>query len=144
MAQNGGNWGKLNPKKVILAGAAGILSGGLGTITSGLGVTANIAANVAGSAAIGAGQQVGSNLLNNECWSDDVVKSAAQSGFLGGAGAKMGSSYNSWRQAQASNALKRTSNGISGPFYPPANKNWAIGGTATGNLLSNGISNSNQ
>jgi RHS repeat-associated protein len=141
---NGGNWGGLDYKAVVLSGLAGAASGGLGTFAAGFRVGTSIAINTAGSGAISGAQQAASNLWNNQCAADGVVDSALRGARFGLAGASAGSAFNVWRASQGANNFLNTSNAVSGPFYPHWSSNWAIGGTIGGNFIGGVLGNANQ
>ena len=141
---NGGNWGGLDYKPVVLSGLAGAASGGLGTLAAGFRVGTSIAVNTVGSGAISGAQQAASNAWNGQCTSDSVVDSALKGARYGFVGASAGSAYNAWRAAQGANNFLNTSNAVSGPFFPHWSTNWAIGGTVGGNLFGGIVGNANQ
>lgn len=142
--ENGGSWGELDAGQVILSGLGGALSGGLGTITSGMGITMNMLTNSAGSALISSGLTVANNAIEGQCLTDNVGNNAKKGALFGFVGAGLGNSFNAYRQAQNSSRFLNTSNSVSGPYYPSIYKNWAPGGTISGNVISNLISNGNQ
>ena len=141
---NGGDWGGLDYKAVVLSGLAGAASGGLGTLAAGFRVGTSIAVNTVGSGAISGAQQAASNAWNGQCTSDSVVDSALKGARYGFVGASAGSAYNAWRAAQGANNFLNTSNAVSGPFFPHWSTNWAIGGTVGGNLFGGIVGNANQ
>ena len=141
---NGGNWGQLDYKGVVLSGLAGAASGGLGTIASGLNLGWGLVANTLGSGVISGAQQVASNAWNNQCVANDVASSATKGALFGFVGTGLGSGYNAWRGSQSANSFLNTSNAVSGPYVQPLTRNWAPGGTVGGNAISNIVGNLNQ
>ena len=150
LANNGGNWGELDPWAVALAGAAGAASGGLGTITASLGPLANIIANGIGSGAISDFQQVISNDVHGKCLTDGVVEATVKGALFGAAGAAAGAAWNWVSGLKADQAFVnslvalRTLSGSNAVYSGFAPSSWAIGGTVGGNVISNVIGNSNQ
>jgi len=141
LAQNGGNWGQLNPWQVAIAGAAGALTGGIGTAAAGFRIGGQIAANVIGSGIVGAGQKAANNIANGSCIGNGVGIAAIQGAVFGAIGLGAGAVYNAAANAATRNSFLNISNSVSGPFYPAwySVNNWAAGGSVGGNAFSTAV-----
>lgn len=157
LAQNGGNWGAIDPQSVGFAALQGFVGGGIGTLSSGLSLGANLAISTISSGVGAAGLTSAQNALRS-CRGlppqGSVVNSALLNAAFGGGGALAGTlvqhggaalqraiSSSAFNNAPLSSQLLSSYLTSTSFFAPPNIQSWATAGTTLGNVMSNVISN---